>query len=67
MVSDKNAGVILFTGSVAGLGGGAEFAHYNASKAGLTNLMKSASLALASAGIRVNSVTVGPSDTPFCR
>ena len=65
MVSDKTAGVILFTGSVAGLGGGAEFAHYNASKAGLTNLMKSASLALASAGIRVNSVTVGPSDTPF--
>jgi 3-oxoacyl-[acyl-carrier protein] reductase len=65
LVSDGLPGVILFTGSVAGLGGGSDFTHYNASKAALTNVMKSASLALADYGIRVNSVTVGPSDTAF--
>jgi NAD(P)-dependent dehydrogenase (short-subunit alcohol dehydrogenase family) len=65
MIEDGRPGVILFTGSVAGLGGGAEFAHYNASKAALTNLMKSVTLALVSSLIRVNSITVGPSDTPF--
>lgn len=65
MVSDGASGVILFTGSVAGLGGGIDFAHYNASKAAMTNIMKSAALALVDKNIRVNSVTVGPSDTAF--
>jgi 3-oxoacyl-[acyl-carrier protein] reductase len=56
-------GVILFTSSISSLGGSPEFAHYNATKAAIANLVKTISLELVQHGIRVNCVSPGPGDT----
>jgi 2,3-dihydro-2,3-dihydroxybenzoate dehydrogenase len=58
-------GVILFTASVAALAGGAEFAAYATAKAALLAFARVLALELAPHGIRVNSVSPGPTDTPF--
>jgi NAD(P)-dependent dehydrogenase (short-subunit alcohol dehydrogenase family) len=50
---------------VAALAGGAEFASYCASKAGLLALMRVMAVELAVHRIRVNAVSPGPVDTPF--
>lgn len=63
MVEAGRGGVILFTASISSLGGSPGFAHYNASKAGIANLVKTMALELVSSGIRVNCVSPGPSDT----
>ena len=63
MVEQGSGGVILFTASISSLGGSPEFAHYNAAKAATANLVKTMALELVSHGIRVNSVSPGPSDT----
>jgi 3-oxoacyl-[acyl-carrier protein] reductase len=56
-------GVILFTSSISSLGGSPEFAHYNVTKAGIANLVKTVSLELVPYNIRVNCVSPGPADT----
>ena len=61
----RGGGVILFTGTVAALAGGGEFAPYCASKAGLLALMRVMAVELAAHRIRVNAVSPGPVDTPF--
>jgi meso-butanediol dehydrogenase/(S,S)-butanediol dehydrogenase/diacetyl reductase len=63
MVAAKNGGVILFTASISSLGGSPTFAHYNAAKAGIANLVKTMALELVGYRIRVNCVSPGPSDT----
>jgi meso-butanediol dehydrogenase/(S,S)-butanediol dehydrogenase/diacetyl reductase len=63
MASAGNGGCILYTVSISALGGTPGSAHYNAAKAGTSNLVKSMALELAPYRIRVNAVSPGPSDT----
>ena len=63
MVEGGRGGVILYTASISSLGGSPEFSHYNASKAGIANLVKTMALELVDHGIRVNCISPGPSDT----
>jgi NAD(P)-dependent dehydrogenase (short-subunit alcohol dehydrogenase family) len=58
-----SGGVILFTASISSLGGSPEFAHYNATKAAIANLVKTLALELVPYKIRVNCVSPGPGDT----
>jgi 3-oxoacyl-[acyl-carrier protein] reductase len=64
MAASGTGGVILYTTSISSLGGSPAFSHYNATKAGTANLVKTMSLELVAHGIRVNCVSPGPSDTP---
>ncbi|MEC9345913.1 MAG: SDR family NAD(P)-dependent oxidoreductase [Pseudomonadota bacterium] len=56
---------IVNVASISGTGGDHGMAAYNAAKAGLLNLSRSLALELAGAGIRVNTVSPGPVDTPM--
>jgi NAD(P)-dependent dehydrogenase (short-subunit alcohol dehydrogenase family) len=58
-------GTILLTSSTNGLVGEDRYAHYNASKGGVTLLTKSVALELAPLGVRVNSVHPGFIETPM--
>lgn len=59
------SGVIVNMGATNGIVGEAEYAHYNASKGGITLLTKSMALDLAPYGIRVNCVAPGYIVTPL--
>jgi glucose 1-dehydrogenase len=65
MVADGGGGVILYTASICALGASSEDAHYGASKAGIVNLAKTMAIELVGRGIRVNTVSPGPLDTPM--
>jgi NAD(P)-dependent dehydrogenase (short-subunit alcohol dehydrogenase family) len=67
MVRLEVRGSILFTASISGIGACAGDPHYGASKAGLISLMQSMAIELVKFGIRVNSVSPGPLDTPLSR
>jgi 3-oxoacyl-[acyl-carrier protein] reductase len=67
MVAQGRGGVILYTASVSALGASMEYAHYGAAKAGMVNLMQTMAMELVDLGIRVNSVSPGPLDTPQSR
>jgi NAD(P)-dependent dehydrogenase (short-subunit alcohol dehydrogenase family) len=58
-------GVILLTSSTNGLVGEDRYAHYNASKGGVTLLTKSLAIELGPHGIRVNAVCPGYIVTPL--
>ncbi|MBI1914316.1 MAG: SDR family oxidoreductase [Planctomycetes bacterium] len=62
-MAQAGGGVILFTASVVSLGGAPHFAHYNATKAAVANLVQTMALELAPYRIRVNCVSPGPADT----
>ncbi len=64
MVADGKGGSILYTASISALGASMEYAHYGAAKAGIVNLAKTMALELVAKGIRVNTVSPGPLDTP---
>jgi 3-oxoacyl-[acyl-carrier protein] reductase len=59
------SGTILLTSSTNGLVGEDRFAHYNASKGGVTLLTKSLAIELGPHGIRVNAVCPGYIVTPL--
>ncbi len=59
-------GSIILTGSPTGLNGeGREFTAYSSSKAGIHGLGRAAAAAYATAGIRVNTVVPGYTETPL--
>jgi 3-oxoacyl-[acyl-carrier protein] reductase len=61
----RGGGAIVLMASTNGLGGEEDFAHYNASKAGVVMLMRTMALELGPRGIRVNCVCPGFIDTPL--
>ncbi len=65
MKKQGEGGVILNTGSTAGLTGGCGPHAYSASKAAVINLTRSASVELAGEGIRVNVICPGGILTPL--
>jgi len=67
MVKQGGGGSILYTASVSSIGASIGYASYGASKAGMVNLAKTMAIELVESGIRVNSVSPGPLDTPQSR
>ncbi len=63
----RGGGAIAVTASTSGLGGDPEMWAYNASKAAVVNLVRSAALDLGPLGIRVNAVAPGPTETAMTR
>ncbi len=61
----QGGGAIVNTASISGLAGDYGLAAYNAAKAGVVNLTRTAALELAPYGIRVNSVCPGAIETPL--
>jgi (+)-trans-carveol dehydrogenase len=64
IASNKSASMVL-TSSVGGLKGGANCAHYNASKHGVIGLMRTLAIEYAAASIRVNAVCPTNVNTPM--
>ena len=62
-----NGGSIINTGSGWGLKGGGNAVSYCASKAAVVNMTRALAIDHAAAGIRVNSVNPGDTDTPMLR
>ncbi|WP_214408742.1 SDR family NAD(P)-dependent oxidoreductase [Sphaerisporangium fuscum] len=65
LVEQGTGGVILNMSSTNGLGGEADYAHYNASKAGVLLLTKTMAVELGRHGIRVNALCPGYIRTPL--
>ena len=65
LVQQGAGGTIVNMSSTNGLGGEAEFAHYNASKGGVLLLTKTMAVELAGYGIRVNALCPGYIETPL--
>lgn len=65
MIAQGRGGALLFTCSGAAYGGTPGLSCYSAAKAGLLNLTKTFALELAGYGIRANSVSPGPTNTPL--
>jgi meso-butanediol dehydrogenase/(S,S)-butanediol dehydrogenase/diacetyl reductase len=63
----QGGGAVVNVASISGLGGDRGLAAYNAAKAAVINLTRTAALELAPAGIRVNAVCPGLIDTPAIR
>lgn len=64
MIATGRQGSIVFIASINAQGAGVGSAGYCASKAGVVALMKVMAAELGEYGIRVNSVSPGPADTP---
>lgn len=60
---EAQSGNMIFSSSMNGVEGGANFMHYIAAKHGVLGIMKGAALELAPHNIRCNAVVQGPVDT----
>lgn len=58
---------LIFTSSISGITARARRSAYNASKHALTGLVKALALEFGPAGVRVNAIAPGPTNTPFLR
>jgi NAD(P)-dependent dehydrogenase (short-subunit alcohol dehydrogenase family) len=67
VMREKGKGSIICTASVAGLRSGAGGPAYSASKAGVINLVQTASQLLAGTGVRVNAICPGLIETGMTR
>jgi L-rhamnose 1-dehydrogenase len=67
MVARAQGGRVIFISSISGLVGGAEQAHYCATKAGMLGLMRSMAIVLGPHGITCNAVMPGPIATDINR
>ena len=67
VMKGQGGGAIVYTASISSLGASVEFAHYNATKAGIVNLAKTMAIELAPDNIRVNCVSPGPANTQQSR
>lgn len=67
MVDHGKGGRVIFISSISGLVGGAEQAHYCATKAGMLGLMRSMAISLGPHGITCNAVMPGPVTTDINR
>jgi len=65
VMREQGGGVIVSTASISGLAGDFGLGAYNAAKAGLVNLTRTAALEFARYRIRVNCVCPGAIDTPL--
>src|ERR1700729_2330923 len=65
LVDQGGGGVIVNMSSTNGLGGEADYAHYNASKGGVLLLTKTMAVELGPHGIRVNALCPGYIQTPL--
>ena len=65
MVTNGQGGVIVNMSSTNGVEGELNYAHYNASKGGVTLLTKTMALELGALGIRVNAVCPGYISSPM--
>ncbi|MBU2600991.1 MAG: SDR family oxidoreductase [Actinobacteria bacterium] len=63
----RGGGSIVITSSVTGMMGNPGNVAYSVSKTALIGLMRVAAVEYAAAGIRVNTVNPGPTETPFTR
>lgn len=66
-IAKRGGGSIICTASVAGLRSGAGGSAYSASKAGVINLVQSASQQLTGSGVRVNAICPGLIETGMTR
>ena len=64
LIAAKRPGAVVFIASINAQGAGVGSVGYCASKAGVVALMKVMAAELGEHGIRVNSVSPGPTDTP---
>ena len=64
-MADQGSGAVVAVSSILGLVGQAGSGPYSAAKAGVANLVRSAGLTYAAAGIRVNAVAPGYAETPL--
>ena len=67
MIRRGHSGCIVNMASTNALGGEEDFAHYNASKAGVLLLTKTMAVELGPLGVRVNCICPGFIDTPLNR
>jgi NAD(P)-dependent dehydrogenase (short-subunit alcohol dehydrogenase family) len=64
MVERQDGAIVAITSELA-VGGGSEDVHYAAAKGAIIGLVRSLSVEVAAAGVRVNAVAPGPTDTPL--
>jgi 2-hydroxycyclohexanecarboxyl-CoA dehydrogenase len=64
MLAQNNGSLVAITSELA-IGGGSDDVHYASAKGAIIGMVRSLAAEVASAGVRVNAVAPGPTDTPL--